>query len=94
MLSKEFMNMEVFDARLRKIGKVKDVEIELDTLQVINFIIELENDAAKEILGEKPMFKKSIAKVSRSLIEKIGDVIVLKNSVDELKSRIEKLEAK
>jgi sporulation protein YlmC with PRC-barrel domain len=90
VLTRDFIGMEVFDIDLRKIGKIKDLDIEKNTLQVNSLIVELEDEAAKEILGEKPLFKKSVVIISRSFIEKIGDVVTLKNSVRELKAKIER----
>ncbi|MEM3506423.1 MAG: PRC-barrel domain-containing protein [Candidatus Bathyarchaeia archaeon] len=90
MLTKDFIGMEVFDLDLRKIGKIKDLDIEKDTLQVNSLIVELDDEIASEVLGEKQLFKKSVVTISRSFIEKVGDVVILKNSIKELKNKLEK----
>ncbi|MEM3061072.1 MAG: PRC-barrel domain-containing protein [Candidatus Bathyarchaeia archaeon] len=92
MLTEDFVGMGVFDTNLRKVGKLKDLDIDKDTLQVNSIIVESEDDAADEVFGRKSLFKKSIARIPKSFIEKIGDVVILNSKIGELKAKIERFE--
>ena len=50
--SKEILDKDVWAAN-EKIGKVKDIEIDLDDWKVTQLEIELEKDVAKSVLGAK-----------------------------------------
>jgi sporulation protein YlmC with PRC-barrel domain len=50
--SKEILDKDVF-AVDEKIGKVKDIEIDLDDWKVTHLEIELEKDIAESVLGAK-----------------------------------------
>ena len=73
---------------MTKFGKVKDIEIDPDEMKVTHLILELEKRAAKELLGKKIVFRHSKGRVASSSIANIGDAVVLKQSIANLKGVI------
>ncbi len=61
--SKELMDKDVF-AVDEKIGKVKDIEIDLDDWKVTHLEIELEKDIAESVLGAKKHGVRNMLEIS------------------------------
>ncbi len=74
-----------------KLGKVTDFEINPDEMNVTHLILELEDQAAKEIFGKSPKLRHAKGRVAVLLIENLKDAIILKQSIKDLKDTIEKL---
>ena len=88
MLGKEFNEKKVFAEGMTMIGQIKDISVDPQGFAVTDLIVQLEKEAARKIFGEKFLITAPQAKVPVSIIDKLGDVVSLKFSVDQLKNHL------
>jgi sporulation protein YlmC with PRC-barrel domain len=91
MLGREFVDKQVFAQGMSLIGKVKDIEVNPRDFAVTDLIVQVEKEAARKIFGEKFLFGGTSVKVPVSTIDKIGDIVSLKFSTNQLKDYVVKL---
>lgn len=91
MLASEFIKMEVYAAGMQAIGKIRDLVIDPHRCILTDFIVEVEREIAKKLLGSRLMIRNAKFQVPASAVEKIGDAVVLKLSVDELGGHVQKI---
>ncbi|MFC1505865.1 PRC-barrel domain-containing protein [Thermoproteota archaeon] len=91
MLAGNLYDKIVYSKDMVKLGKVKNFEINPDGMKVTHFILKLENDAAKQLLGKRLRLRQAKVRVKTENIENIKDAIILGQSVEELKGTIDKL---
>jgi sporulation protein YlmC with PRC-barrel domain len=91
MLATEFLKMPIYDSAARSLGKIRDFEFDPNTLMLTEIVLELEDSASRELFGDRPLIGRSIAKAQASIIAKVGDAIILKQSIDELKGHLRKI---
>jgi len=89
MLSSNFKKLTVYGAGMKKVGKVKDLDIDPTSFAVTHLIVEVEGRVAKQI-GIKPLIGRSTARLAVSIIDKIADAAILKLSIEELKGYLHK----
>lgn len=88
MLGKEFNDKKVFAEGMIMIGQVKDISVDPQNFAVTDLIVQLDKEAARKIFGEKFLIGGPQVKAPVSTIDKLGDVISLKFSVDQLKEHL------
>jgi sporulation protein YlmC with PRC-barrel domain len=91
MLGKEFNEKKVFAEGMAMIGQIKDISVDPQGFAVTDLIVQLEKEAARKIFGEKFLIGAPQVKVPVSIIDKLGDVVSLKFSVDQLKNHLVRL---
>jgi sporulation protein YlmC with PRC-barrel domain len=80
----ELLGKSVIGAKGNYIGDICGGDIEYSTWKITHLQVKLSNIAAKEI-GVKKAFKKPTVRIPTSLIDKIGVIITLNQSVFDLK---------
>lgn len=91
MLVSELTKLNVYDSKAKLVGRVQDLVVDPKNLTLSAVVLELEDSASKALFGSKPLLGKSTVHGSIDLIERVGDAIILKNSVEELKGKFTKL---
>ena len=91
MFGKEFNEKKVFAQGMVMIGQVKDISVDPSSFSVTDLLVELEKEASRKIFGERFVFGSAHVKVPVSTIDKIGDVVSLKFSLDQLNEHLVKL---
>ncbi|MGA3291427.1 MAG: PRC-barrel domain-containing protein [Candidatus Bathyarchaeia archaeon] len=84
--SKEILDKELF-AIDEKIGKVKEIEIDLDEWKVTRLEIELEKDVAESVLGAKKGGVRNMLNVSaleKGVLRRTDKGLLLQVSKDQL----------
>ena len=81
--------MIVYTKDMQKAGKVKDLEFDTAEMKVINFIVEFEKDAAKQLLGKKLVVRHATGRIPSSAVESLKDAMNLKDSWNDLKGKFE-----
>ena len=89
LLISTLQDVAVYSKNMVAIGKVKDIEVNLDDMKVTYLILELERQATKELFDKRIVLRHSKGKVPTALIEKVGEAVVLKHPMAELKGLIE-----
>lgn len=80
----------VIDSKAHVIGEAAGVEIDTLTWKVTHLCINLSDDAIEALGYKKPFIGKVLIDVPVDTIEKVSDVIVMKQSLAEIKSQIER----
>jgi sporulation protein YlmC with PRC-barrel domain len=91
MLASEFIKMQVYAAEMQAMGKVKDLIIDQEKCFLAGFVVEVQKEIAKSLLESKLIIRNVKVQVPISTVDKIGDGIVLKFSLDELKGQVQKI---
>jgi sporulation protein YlmC with PRC-barrel domain len=73
------------------LGKVKDVEIDLEGMKATHLVLEVGKQVAKEVLGKMIVIRHAKCRVSTELIESIKDAVILKQPTNELKGSMESI---
>ena len=90
MLASELNGLKVFAAAMKMVGNVVDEVIDLQAYTVTDLELKLERSAARMIFGEKFTFGSPKIRVPVSAIDKIGDAVILKFTIDQLKEHVQK----
>lgn len=91
MLLTELTKLKVFDANAKLIGRIQDFEVDPEKLTISALILEIEDSVSKEFFGSKPLMGKATARGGIELVEKVGDAVILKSSVQDLKGKLLKI---
>jgi sporulation protein YlmC with PRC-barrel domain len=91
MLASELNGLKVYAAAMKMIGNVVDEMIDPQGYALTDLEVKLEKSAARTIFGESFTFGSPKVRVPVSTIDKIGDDIILKFTVDQLKEHIQKI---
>lgn len=91
MLASDFAKMEVYAAGMQAMGRIRDLVIDPNRYILTDFVVEVEREIAKKLLGSRLIIRKARFRVPASAVEKIGDAVVLKFSLDELASQVQKI---
>lgn len=91
MLASDFAKMEVYAAGMQAMGRIRDLVIDPNRYILTDFVVEVEREIAKKLLGSRLIIRKARFRVPASAVEKIGDAVVLKFSLDELASHVQKI---
>lgn len=91
MLASSLQDMLIYSKDLVRLGRVRDFEVDPSQMKVTHLILELEDQAAKELFGKSPVIRHAKGRVATLLIEGVRDVVVLKQPMKELKGVIESL---
>ena len=91
MLSSELKDKAVYSKNMVLLGKVKDVEIDLEGMKVTHLVIEVEKQVAKELLGKMIVIRHAKCRVPTQLIESIKDAVILRQPTSELKGSLESI---
>lgn len=89
MLSSELKDKVVYSKNMVLLGKVKDLEIDLEGMKATHLVLEVEKQVAKEILGKMIVIRHAKCRVPTQLIESVKDAVILKQSTSELKGSLE-----
>jgi sporulation protein YlmC with PRC-barrel domain len=90
LLASELNGLKVFAAGMKIVGSVVDEVIDLQAYTVTDLELKLERSAARMIFGEKFTFGSPTVRVPVSAIDKIGDAVILKFTIDQLKEHVQK----
>jgi len=91
MLASEFSEMKVYAVGMEFIGKVKDLVVDPVKCLLTDLVVELDSDAAKRAFPKRFGAGKTRVRVSISLIDRIGDAIILKFSRDQLEGNVKRI---
>ena len=91
MLSSELRDKGVYSKNMVLLGKVKDVEIDLEGMKATHLVIEVEKQVAKEVLGKMIVIRHAKCRVPTQLIESVKDAIILRQPTSELKGSLESI---
>ena len=91
MLASEFRGKQVFAAGMNLIGAVDDLMIDVQSYTLTDLTMKLRKEAARKILGKTFMLGSARARVPVSAVDKVGDSIILRFSIDQLQEHIQKL---
>jgi sporulation protein YlmC with PRC-barrel domain len=83
----DVLGKTVFGAAGNYIGEVNDIDIEADTWQITHLHIKLSDKVAKEFGLKKPL-KRSNIRIPTSLVNNIGVIITLNQSLMVLKKTL------
>jgi len=78
--------MKVITANAYVLGEVDGAEVEPDKWKVTHLDVNLTNEATKELGFKKPFLGSVKICLPVAIIKEFGDVITLKNSLQELKN--------
>ena len=90
MLASELNGLRVYAAAMKMIGNVVDEIIDPQAYTLTDLEVKLQKDAARTIFGESFTFASPKVRVPVSTVDKIGDGIILKFTIDQLKEHIHK----
>jgi sporulation protein YlmC with PRC-barrel domain len=91
MLLTELTKLKVFDVNAKLIGRIQDLDMDPETLTISALILELEDPVSKEFFGSKPLLGKATARGAVDLVQRVGDAVILKSSIEQLKGKLQKL---
>ncbi len=91
MLASELNGLAVYAAGMSMIGKVEDQMIDPQSYSVTDLIVKLRKDSARRIFGKRFLVRGARVRVPVSTIDKIGDGIILRFSLDKLEEHIQKI---
>ena len=91
MLGSHFVKMNVYGAGMQIVGKAKDLIIDPETCSLTDLVLELNKDVAKQVLGSRLVVGRKKVSVPISAVDKIGDAVILKFTVDQLQGHIQKI---
>ncbi len=78
--------MTVITANAHILGEVDGAEVDTDIWEVTHLEVSLTNEAIKELGFKKPFLGSMKVCLPVTVIKEFGDVITLKNSLQELKN--------
>jgi len=88
MLGKEFNEKKVFAQGMVMIGQVKDISVDPGTFAVTDLLVQIDKEPARKIFGERFLIGGVHVKVPVATIDKVGDVVSLKFSLDQLNNHL------
>jgi len=91
LLASEFRGKEVFAAGMNLIGVVDDLMVDVQAYTLTDLTVNLKKDAARKIFGERFTFGGAKVRIPVSAVDKVGDSIVLRFTVDKLAENVQKL---
>ena len=89
MLFGDLEDKVVYSKNMVMLGKVKDVEIALGEMKVTHFILQVEKQVAKDLLGKMIVIRHAKCRVPTQLIESVKDAVILRQATSELKGSLE-----
>ena len=90
MLASELNGLRVYAAAMKMIGNVVDEIIDPQAYTLTDLEVKLQKDAARTIFGESFTFASPKVRVPVSTVDKIGNGIILKFTIDQLEEHIHK----
>ena len=91
MLASEFRGKEVFAGGMNLIGTVDDLIIDIQSYALTDLTVKLRKDAARKIFGKSFTLWGTRVRIPISAVDKVGDSIVLRFTVDKLGEQVQKL---
>jgi sporulation protein YlmC with PRC-barrel domain len=91
VLASEFGEMKVYGVGMQFMGKVKDLVVDPGKCLLTDFVVELDSDAANKAFPKRFGIGKTKVRVPISVIDKIGDAIILKFGIDQLESNVKRI---
>jgi sporulation protein YlmC with PRC-barrel domain len=91
LLSSELKDKVVYSKNMVLLGKVKDVEIDLEGMKATHLVLEVEKQVAKEVLGKMIVIRHAKCRVPTQLIESVKDAVILRQPMNELKGSLESI---
>jgi len=91
MRGSELIRMKVFGSGMQAIGKVKDFVVDAERCILTDFVVEVNREMAKKILGTRLIIRHAQVLVPISIIDKIGDAVILKYSADQLEGHVKRV---
>lgn len=89
MLFSELRDKLVYSKNMVLLGKVKDLEFNLDGMKVTHFVLQVDKQIAKDVMGKMIVVRHSKGRVSTQTIESVKDAVILRQAKDELKGVLE-----
>jgi sporulation protein YlmC with PRC-barrel domain len=77
MRIKDILGKEVLNTKVEVVGKITDIEIDSETYQIVNLIVQKGN------FSEKMSIKKSEDVIPIEMVSAIGDKILLKDIISD-----------
>jgi sporulation protein YlmC with PRC-barrel domain len=91
VLASEFNGKEVYAAAVKSIGTVKDLIVDPQSYNVTDLVVSLQKDAARRIFGKRFAIRTAKVRIPVSAVDKIGDSIILRFTIDQLEQHLQKL---
>jgi len=91
LLSSELKDKAVYSKNMVLLGKVKDVEIDLQEMKATHLVLEVKKQIAKEVLGKMIVIRHAKCRAPTELIESVKDAVILKQPTGELKGSLENM---
>jgi sporulation protein YlmC with PRC-barrel domain len=91
LLASEFKGKEVFAAGMKSIGAVDDLMIGVQGYALTDLVVKVRKEAARRIFGERFTLRSTRIRIPISGVDKIGDIIILRYTVDKLQEQVQKL---
>lgn len=91
MLASEFRNKAVFAADMKAVGTVDDLIIDAQGYALTDLIVKLGKEPARRIFGKTFTLGGAKVRIPVSAVDKVGDSIVLRFTVDQLEEHVQKL---
>lgn len=91
VLASEFGEMKVYGVGMQFVGKVKDLVVDPEKCLLTDFVVELDGDVAKRAFSKRFDIGKTKVTIPVSVIDKIGDAIILKFGIDQLESNVKRI---
>lgn len=79
---------KVYDRAGRALGDVAGLEIDSMDWRVTGVRVEVDREAADDLGVDKPMMGRASVILSQERVAAIGDVVTLRDSIEELRSRM------
>lgn len=90
MRPEKLNDKKVIDNRAQVVGEVAGIEIDVSTWKVTHLCISLSDNAIETLGYKKPFIGKVLIDVPIEIVQKLKDVVVLSQSVAEIKSLVER----
>jgi sporulation protein YlmC with PRC-barrel domain len=91
MLATEFRGKQVFAADMKVVGSVDDLVIDPHGYTLTDLIVKLGKETSRRIFGKSFTLTGTRVRIPVSAVDKVGDSIVLRFTVDQLEEHVQKL---
>ena len=86
-----FKGKKVVGAQGSEVGEVEGIELDLGNWKVVGLQVGLTNEAAAQAGFKRPILSQIVVRVPVELVATVGDVVMLKEQVKELKELVQYL---
>lgn len=91
MFASELEGKEVFAAGMTSVGTIEDLIIDPEGYALTDLVVKMQKDASRRIFGKRFALRGAKVRIPISVVEKMGESILLKYSVDQLEQHVQRL---